>query len=126
VDREGFDLVLALDGNDGRLGTLSNDGDTLTLLVLLGKVREVLGDGGDVSSLQVVGLGVCGGLGLVADDVVPVGSGLVELLLEELRNERCVKRKGEGLYMVSIVVCCLLNIRQIVPYSPWQPLRPKP
>jgi hypothetical protein len=58
VDREGFDLVLALDGNDGRLGTLSNDGDTLTLLVLLGKVREVLGDGGDVSSLQVVGLGV--------------------------------------------------------------------
>jgi hypothetical protein len=73
VDGEGLDAVLALDGDDGRLGALSDDGNTLTLLVLLGKVGEVLGDGRDVGGLEVVRLGVGGGLGLVADNVVPVG-----------------------------------------------------
>jgi hypothetical protein len=90
VDGERLDLILALDGNNGGLGTLGDDGNTLALLVLLGKVGEVLGDGGNVGGLEVVRLGVGGGLGLVTDDVVPVGSGLVELLLEELGNERCV------------------------------------
>jgi hypothetical protein len=90
VDGERLDLILALDGNNGGLGTLGDDGNTLALLVLLGKVGEVLSNGGDVGGLEVVRLGVGGGLGLVTDDVVPVGSGLVELLLEELGNERCV------------------------------------
>lgn len=58
VDGERLDLVLALDGNNGGLGALGDDGNTLALLVLLGKVGEVLGDGGDVGGLQVVGLGV--------------------------------------------------------------------
>ena len=64
----------------------------------------MLGDGGDVGGLEVVRLGVGGGLSLVADDVVPVGSGLVKLLLEELGNERCVQGKGEGLFVVSVVI----------------------
>ena len=106
VDREGLDLVLALDRNNGGLGTLGDDGNTLALLVLLGKVGEVLSDGGDVGGLEVVGLGVGGSLGLVADDVVPVGSGLVELLLEELGNERCVQGESERLFMVSIASAC--------------------
>lgn len=97
VDGEGLDVVLALDGDNGRLGALSDDGDTLALLVLLGEVGKVLSDGGDVSGLEVVRLGVGGGLGLVADDVVPVGSGLVELVLEELGNEGCVEGESEGL-----------------------------
>ena len=46
VDGESLDVVLALDGDDGRLSALSDDGNTLALLVLLGKVGEVLGDGG--------------------------------------------------------------------------------
>lgn len=102
VDREGLDLILALDGNNGGLGTLGDDGDTFALLVLLGKVGEVLGNGGNIGSLEVVGLGVRGSLGLVTDDVVPVGSGLVELLLEELGNERSVQGQSKGLLMVSI------------------------
>lgn len=97
VDGESLDVVLALDSNDGRLGALSDNSNTLALLVLLGEVGEVLGDGRDVGGLQVVGLGVGGGLGLVADDVVPVRCGLVELLLEELRDERCVEGESEGL-----------------------------
>jgi hypothetical protein len=118
---------LALDGNNGGLGALGDDGDTLALLVLLWKVGEVLGDSGDVGSLQVVRLGVGGGLGLVADNVVPVGSGLVELLLEELRNERCVQGESEGLFMVSIFSTCgFADFEQIIPCSPWQPPRPKP
>lgn len=126
VDREGLDLVLALDGNDRGLGALGDNGNTLALLVLLGKVGKVLGDGGDVGGLQVVRLGVGGGLGLVADDVVPVGSGLVELLLEELGNERCVEGESEGLCVVSIVTCAFVDKQQIAPCSPWQPLRPEP
>lgn len=103
MDGEALDIVLALDGNDGGLGTLGDDGNTLALGVLLGKVGQVLGDGGDVGGLQVVRLGVGGGLGLVADDVVPVGRSLVELLLEELGNEGSVEGKSEGLDNVSIV-----------------------
>jgi hypothetical protein len=106
VDGESLDVVLALDGDDGRLGALSDDGNTLALLVLLGKVGEVLGDGGDVGGLEVVGLGVGGGLGLVADNVVPVRGGLVELLLEELGNERSVQGESEGLKVVSVMVEC--------------------
>lgn len=97
MDGEGLDVVLTLDGNDGGLGALSDDGDTLALGVLLGKVGQVLGDGGDVGGLEVVRLGVGSGLGLVADNVVPVRGGLVELLLEELGNERSVEGESEGL-----------------------------
>jgi len=102
VDRERLDVILALDGNNGGLGALGDDGNTLALLVLLGKVCEVLGDSGNIGGLEVVRLGVGGGLSLVADDVVPVGSGLVELVLEELGNEGCVQGESEGLLMVSI------------------------
>jgi hypothetical protein len=70
----------------------------------------VLSDGRDVGGLQVVRLGVGGGLGLVADDVVPVGRSLVELLLEELGNEGCVKGESEGLYVVSIVACVFFAV----------------
>jgi len=119
VNGERLDVVLALNGNNGGLGALGDDGNTLALLVLLGKVGEVLGDGGNVGGLQVVRLGVGGGLGLVADNVVPVGSGLVELLLEELRNERCVQGESEGLCMVSIVSTCgFSDFEQIIPCSP--------
>ena len=104
VDGESLDVVLALDGDDGRLGALSDDGNTLALLVLLGKVGEVLGDGGDVGGLEVVGLGVGGGLGLVTDDVVPVRRGLVKLVLEELGNEGSVEGESEGLMTVSIMI----------------------
>lgn len=127
VDGERLDLILALDGNNGGLGTLGDDGDTLALLVLLGKVGEVLGDGGNVGGLQVVRLGVRGSLGLVADNVVPVGSGLVELLLEELGNERCVEGQSEGLSVVSVVSPNgLADLQHIIPCSPWQPPRPEP
>ena len=127
VDGESLDLILALDGNNGGLSALGDDSNTLALLVLLGKVGEVLGDGGNVGGLEVVRLGVRGSLGLVTDDVVPVGSSLVELLLEELRNERCVQREGKRLFVVSIAFeCGFADFQQIIPCSPWQPPRPKP
>ena len=127
VDGESLDLILALDGNNGGLSALGDDSNTLALLVLLGKVGEVLGDGGDVGGLEVVGLGVGGSLGLVADDVVPVGSGLIELLLEELGNEGSVQGESERLLVVSIACTCdFADFQQIIPCSPWQPPRPKP
>ena len=103
VDGERLDVVLALDGNDSRLGTLSDDCNALALLVLLGEVGEVLGNGRDVGGLEVVGLGVGGGLSLVANNVVPVRRSLVKLLLEELGNEGSVQGEREGLRLVSTV-----------------------
>lgn len=109
VNGEGLDVVLALDGDDGRLGALGDDGDALALIVLLRQVGQVLGDGRDVGGLEVVRLGVGGGLGLVADDVVPVRGGLVERVLEELGDEGSVQGEGEGLYwgsMLFLFPCC--------------------
>ena len=125
VDGESLDFILALDGNNGGLSTLGDDGNTLALLVLLGKVGEVLSDGGDVGGLEVVGLGVGGGLGLVADNVVPVRGGLVELVLEELANERSVQGETEGLTVVSIVTKCFA-VQMYKPCSSRRPPRREP
>ena len=83
-----LDGSLALDSDDGGLGALSHDGNALALGVLLGEVRERKGDFLDVRGAETVRLGVGGGLGLVADDVVPVGRAGIQGLLEELRDER--------------------------------------
>ena len=125
VNGESLDLILSLDGNNGGLGTLGDDGNTLALLVLLGKVGEVLSDGGDVGGLEVVGLGVGGGLGLVADNVVPVRGGLVELVLEELANERSVQGETEGLIVVSILTKCFA-VQKYKPCSLRRPPRREP
>jgi hypothetical protein len=101
VDGESLDVVVALDGNDGGLGALGDDDSTLALGVLLGQVGHVLGDGGDVLGLEVVGLSEGASLGLVADDVVPVGGGLVELVLEELADEGSGEREHEDLVLGS-------------------------
>lgn len=101
MNRELLDLVLALDGDDGGAGALGDDGDAGLLGVLLGQVGEGLGDSGDVLGdvSQVVGVGVGGGLGLVADDVVPVRGGGVEGVLEELGDKRGREVDDEGLVL---------------------------
>lgn len=97
VDGELLDLILALDGNDGRLGALRDDGNALALGVLLGEVGKSLGDLLDIGDTETVGLGVGGGLTLVADHVIPVGSRGVKGLLEELADEGGGEGEDEGL-----------------------------
>ena len=101
VDGEGLDVVVALDGNDGGLGALGDNDSALALGVLLGQVGHVLGDGRDVLGGEVVGGSEGASLGLVADNVVPVRGGLVELVLEELADERSREREHEGLVLGS-------------------------
>jgi len=101
VDGESLDVVLALDGDDGRLGALSDDGKTLALLVLLGKVGEVLSDGGDVGGLEVVGLGVGGGLGLAADNVVPVRGGRSSWSLKNWQMKGAFRERPKGLFFAA-------------------------
>lgn len=97
-------LVLALDGDDGGLGALGDDDGALALLVGLGQVGEVLCDGGNVLCVEVVRLGVGEGLGLVADDVVPVRGGLVEGVLEELGDEGGREREHKDLVLLCGVL----------------------
>lgn len=97
VDGVLLDLILTLDGNDGRLSALGDDGNALALGVLLGKVGKSLCDLLNIGGVEAVRLGVGGGLALVADHVVPVGSGSIKGLLEELADEGGGEREDEGL-----------------------------
>jgi hypothetical protein len=72
VDGELLDVVLTLDSNQCRVGALGDDGDSLSLLVLLREVGKMLGNVLGLLAGEIVGLGVSGGLGLIANDVVPV------------------------------------------------------
>lgn len=111
MDRELLDLIFALDSDQGRLGSLGHDGNTLSLGVLLGQVGEGLGDFLQVLGLEAVRLGVGSSLGLVSDDIVPVGGAGVERVLEELRDERGGKRQDESLVLGSSLLGKLLDRR---------------
>lgn len=97
VDGERLWLTLVLHSNDGGVSALRNDCDTLALLVLFGQVCEVLGNRRNVVGLKIVRVSVGLRLRLVADNVIPVRSGLVERFLEELWDERRGQRKDERL-----------------------------
>lgn len=90
-------VSLALDGDDGGVRALGDDDGSLPGRILLGQVGDVAGDVGDVVGVEGVGVGVGAGLGLVADEVVPVGGRLVERVLEELRDEGGAEAEGEDL-----------------------------
>jgi len=100
VDGVLLDGILALNGNDGRLSALGDDGNALSLRVDLGQICERLGNLLDVGETEAVRLGVGRRLALVADNVVPVRGRSVEGLLEELRDER--RREGENKRLVAL------------------------
>jgi hypothetical protein len=93
IDRAGS----RADGNDGGEGALGDNGNTGALGVLLGELSELLGNLSDILGTPVVALRVGDGLSLVTECVVSVGKNTVQLLLEELSNERRGKRQHEGL-----------------------------
>ena len=97
MDGERLRLTLVLDSDNGRVSPLRNDCDTLALLVLFGQVCEVLGNRWNVVGLKIVRVSIGLRLCLVADNVIPVRSGLVERVLEELWDERRRQRKDEWL-----------------------------
>jgi hypothetical protein len=66
--------------------------------VLLGHGGELLGDLSNVGQTPAVVLRVGQSLGFVADQVVDVGDDFVELVLEELGDERGGEGEDEGLY----------------------------
>jgi hypothetical protein len=80
--------LLCADGNGG-IGTLSEDNGPRSLGVLLRSVCDGLGNLLDVLGLDVVRLGECGGLSLVANEDVNVGQDLIKRVLEELGDEGC-------------------------------------
>lgn len=112
VDRELLDTLLALDGNEGGLGALGDDGDTLTLAVLLGEIGEVLNDVLGLLRGEPVRLGVSGGLGFVADDVVPVGGAGIDGVFKELGNEGSREGQDEDLVLRSRILGQLHNGRR--------------
>lgn len=109
VDREFLNGVLALDGNEGRLGALCDNGNSLSLAVLLGQVGEVLANVLGLLGRQVVRFGVGSGLGLIANDVVPVRGGGVDGVLEELGDEGSRERQNKDLVILGSLLRELHN-----------------
>ena len=99
------DGVFTLNGDKSRLSALGDDGNSLALGVLLGQVGKGLCDILGLLAGKVVRLGVGSGLGLVSDDVVPVGSAGINGVLEELGNEG----GGEGQDKRLVVLSGLLS-----------------
>lgn len=93
----GLNATCGRDSSHGWKGTLRNDHDTGALSVLLLESGELLGDFGNISETPAMALGVSEGFGFVADEVVNVGNDTVELVLEELRDERSGEREDKGL-----------------------------
>lgn len=85
------------DGDNGGESALGDNGNTGTLGVLLGELSELLGDLGDILGAPLVALGVGNSLSLVTEGVVGVGQDAIQLVLEELGNERSRDREHEGL-----------------------------
>lgn len=85
------------DGDNGGESALGDNGNTGTLGVLLGELSELLGDLGDILGAPLVALGVGNSLSLVTEGVVGVGQDAIQLVLEELSNERSRDREHEGL-----------------------------
>jgi hypothetical protein len=88
--------VLCTNGN-GRISALGEDYCPRALGVLLGAVRNGLGNLLDILGVDVVRLGERGGFSLIANEDVDVRQDLVERVLEELRDEGCGEVKNEGL-----------------------------
>lgn len=99
MDWEFLDLILTLDSNEGRLGALSDNSNSLSLPVLLGQVGQVLDNILGLLGGQVVRLGISSGLGLITDDIVPVRGGGIDGILEELGDEGGRERQNKDLVL---------------------------
>lgn len=89
------------DGDNGRESALGDNGNTGTLGVLLGELSELLSDLGDILGAPLVALGVGNSLSLVTEGVVGVGQDAIQLVLEELGNERSRDGEHEGLMRIE-------------------------
>lgn len=84
-------------GSDSGQSALGHNSNPRAVGVLLGKLGQLLSNLNDVGDAPLVALSISKGLGLVAEGVVGVREDAVELVLEELRNERRGERKHESL-----------------------------
>ena len=99
MDLELLYVGFALDGDKGRVRALRDNSDPLTLGVLLGQICQQARDLLDILRGMPLVLRPAERLGLVADDVVPVGCRLRELVLEELRQEGRADAEGKDLVL---------------------------
>lgn len=86
--RVALGVTIALHSNNSRICSLGNDGNSLSLRVLLWQVGQCLGNGWNVVSVQVMRVSICDRFGLISNNVIPVWSSLIERFLEELADER--------------------------------------
>lgn len=84
-------------GSDSGQSALGHDSNPRAVGVLLGELGQLLSNLDNVGCAPLVALSVSKGLSLVAECVVSVREDAVELVLEELRNERRGERKHENL-----------------------------
>lgn len=93
--------LLSLGSDDSWEGALRDNGNAFALVVGLWQIGKVLSDLGNIGGLQAVGLSVSKSLTLVTDDNIPVWSGLIKWILEELADEWCGEGDNEGLVVLG-------------------------
>ncbi len=97
--------TIALSRNNSWEGSLSDNSNTPALVVLFWQISKVLRNLGSILSLQTMGLSVSKSLALVTDNDIPVWSGGIKRILEELADEWRGERDNEGF----VVLCRLLG-----------------
>lgn len=125
----GLNAAGSRDSSHGGEDSLGNDHDTGALGILLLECGELLGNFGDVGQTPAVALGVGERFGFVSDEVVDIGDDAVELVFEELRNERGGEGEDEGLHRhvtLAIIAIFYLTPERNIPCSLKQPLQQEP
>lgn len=88
-------LLFSLHGDNSRVCALGDNDRPLPLAVLLGQIGHMARNLGDILCAERMCVGISPGLGLVADDEIPIGCRLIELVLEELRDEGRAEAQDE-------------------------------
>ncbi|KAH3685596.1 hypothetical protein WICPIJ_003426 [Wickerhamomyces pijperi] len=108
MDRVFVDLVgvsgRVVGDSDGWFQTVGDDHGSVLLGIDLWFLGNVLGDFLQIGGLQTVRLSISSSFGFVTNDVVGESNGLVQDVLEELRDERSRQVQGEVLVFVSSVL----------------------
>lgn len=108
--------ILRRRDSDRRVRSLGKYNRSLPVRVLLGKCSNLLRNLLHIGCTEFVGLGVCSGFRLVANEDVDVGEELVEGVFEELSDEGSAEVEDEQLFQISTLTSLNSPFYMYTPY----------